>query len=261
MAEAKRVRRREKEAFLKTVSAANNDAAANRAALRKNAPDAAAGTADASKKRPPRVHRVDNEPGIDTDSAAAGVARREQPGRAWPYGPVCMAVPARGREPGSKRGSGESRGGSCAGEIEGSAADAGAAGAGAVGAAVRDAARAVSSTEGGIVAPGTDTADTADAGNSSTGNQTGNIAAEKQDTEHPTEGTAGKRGSGCTRKRSDHHADGSQQQLQPAILRQQENESEPRATDQERVPRVATPSAVVTSSVRVLDMGVVRPSE
>lgn len=265
VAEAKRARRREKEAFVRTVFAVNNGGAAahRRAAQRKASADATAGTAATSKKRPPRVvHRVDKKPGLGGDGAGEGAVGREPPGRAWPYGPVCMVLPTQGREPGRMRRSRDSGRGGDAGQIERSAAaNGGPGGAGDAGTAVYDSALPVCLKEGDTVTPGTDAADASsgdiDTGNSSEVNKAGTIA-DKQDTEHVAEEAAGKRRSGC--EGGDRRPDGSQQ-LQPAILGQQGKESGARVTDQEKAPRAATPSPVVTSSVRVLDMGVVRPSE
>lgn len=268
VAEAKRARRREKQAFLKTVLIANDVAAAHRAAQKKNAPDTAATTPSASKKRSPRAHRGHKELGLGgEDGVGRGAVGREPPGRAWPYGPVCMVVPTRGKETGSRRRSGESGRRSSTGEVRCSDADDGAAagaGAVAVGATVNDAARGVSPREEGTVAPSTDGADagteTGDAGNSSPVNKTGEMS-DSLGQEHPAKAAARKTSTVSSRKGSNPRADDGQQ-LQPGEIRQQENEIEPRAADQARVvSRAATPSPVVTSSVRVLDMGIVRPSE
>lgn len=271
VAEAKRARRREKEAFLNTVFVANDHGAAGHlAAPGKNAPHAAAGTTGTFKKRPPQAHRVCKEPGAKIDSAGGRAVRRERSGPAWPYGPLKMAVPTPGTRTSGRRRSGDSgRGGSSTGEVKCSAADGGAAVASPPGAAVYDAARPVllKADAGVVVVPRTDAADAgpeaADAGNSSPADETGGAAAAgERDTEHPGEEVAGERSSGgCAGKESHHHTDG-RQQLQPEEEpRQQGKESGPAVTDQERVPRAATPSPVVTSSVTVLDMGVVRPLE
>eukprot|EP00903_Cladosiphon_okamuranus_P010523 g9953.t1 len=265
VAEVKRARRREKQAFLKAVLTAKNAAPSHRAALRQNAPDAAAGITNTSKKRPPRADRRDKEVGLGGDDGVGdGAAGREPPGRAWPYGPVCMvASTSGGRESGGRRRSGESGGGSLTGQAKCSGADGGAA-AGAVGAVVCDHGRQGSFKEDGTVTLETDAADSgaeaAGAGKRSQIDETG-ILVETRDMEHPDEGAARKRGSGCAGKQGDSHADGLQRP-RPEVLGQG-NENGSTATDQERgVPVAATPpSPVVTSSVRVLDMGVIRPSE
>lgn len=263
VAEVKRARRREKGAFLKSVLTANNGAVAQRATQMTKVPDAAEGVTGASRKRPPRVRRADTEPKQGITGAEEDAVEGEKPGRAWPYGPVCMGVPTRGREPGSRRRSGESGEGCSTGESKCSAVGGGGAGAGAAGAADCDPDRPYPLNGDGAVDPGIYSEDAAtaaaDAGNSPPVNETGEIAV-GQDLGHPAEGAARKRSSGCPEKWRDRHPDG-HQRPQPGGIGQAGNESGATATGQERVPRAATPSPVVTSSVRVLDMGVVRPSE
>lgn len=260
VAEAKRARRREKEAFLKTVFTANRNAVARRAAQRRKTSDAAAASAAAAStaggktgapnKRPSRLRRNDSGPRKDIGSACG-----QQRTRAWPYGSVCMASPTQAREPGGRRRSGESGGGgtsSSTGEIKRSAADGSAGGAGA--AAYDDTQQPVLVQESATDAEGTEVAG---AGT----NPSRGKAADKQGAEHPPEGAAKTRRGVCaTGHRSDRHPDGGRQPP-PAAQGQEDTDDGSGEADAETVPRAATPSPVVTSSVRVLDMGVVRPSE
>eukprot|EP00752_Nemacystus_decipiens_P017780 g15941.t1 len=266
VAEVKRARRREKEAFLKTVFTANDGAAGQRATQTKKAAPAAAaaGASGTSKKRPPRVHRADKETnqdieGTGVDDAAGG----DKPGRAWPYGPACMAAPKQGGEAGGRRRSEESGEDCSARGASFFAADGGADSAVADRAAVCDQVRPVPLEEDGTAASGTDAevagSAAAGVGNSSPVDEPG-VMADKQGTGRPAEGAGSKRSSGCAGERSDRHPDGRQRPHPEAIG--QGNERTSVAADQGTAPpRVATPTPVVTSSVRVLDMGVVRPSE
>lgn len=260
MAEVKRARRREKEAFLKKILTANNGAAAQGAAQRKKVTGAAGDTTGASKRRPPREHRMGKEPKQDAAGAGEGAtAGGEKPGRAWPYGPACVVAQRRERGPGSRRRSGESGEGCPTRESQCSAADGGAVGAAA------DSTQPVPLKADDTVAPGIVAenagAAVADASDSSPVSCTGALADKQEIEEHSAGGEEGKRSSGCARKQGDRgHPDG-HQQPQLGVKIERANESGSVATNQETIPKAATPSPVVTSSVRVVDMGVVRPSE
>ena len=261
MAEVKRARRREKEAFLKNILTANNGAAAQGAAQRKKVTGAAGDTTGASKRRPPREHRMEKEPKQDAAGAGEGAtAGGEKSGRAWPYGPVCVVAQRRERGPGSRRRSGESGEGCSTRESQCSAADGGA-----VGAAGSDSAQPVPLKADGNVAPGIVAenagAAVADASDSSPVSSTGALADKQEIEDHSAGDEDGKRSSGCARKQGDRGQPDGHQQPQLDVIIEGANESGSVATNQETIPKAATPSPVVTSSVRVVDMGVVRPSE
>ena len=262
VAEARRARRREKEAFLRSVlggpgttagATAAGAAAAGAAAARSSKDPkehAAAAAANAAGRRPSRARRASEALGSGGGLAGKnGDGRGHQP-RGWPYGTVCLPTHRRRRSgpPGGGSyteeflrsanegcgGGGGDRAGDDAASDEG-----GGGGGGAAPAATADAARP-GSPRGGAVSPD---AGTARANDDSRANKTGESEARRRTAGHKeTDGVGG----------GNAQSDKGSQDLQRGVPGDGTG-----AGELEELAEPVAPSPLVTSSVRVLDMGAV----